>query len=69
MELAPRLRRLGDSSLVNTYLIEGDGGLTVIDAGLQGHWKDLMAEGPMYGHSFADPDGHVWEVLHMDLSA
>ena len=20
----------------------------------------------MYGHSFADPDGHVWEVLHMD---
>ena len=21
----------------------------------------------MYGHSFADPDGHVWEVLHMDL--
>jgi predicted lactoylglutathione lyase len=23
----------------------------------------------MYGHSFTDPDGHVWEVLHMDLSA
>jgi hypothetical protein len=21
----------------------------------------------MYGHSFADPDGHVWEVIHMDL--
>ncbi len=31
-------------------------------------WKDLMQEGPMYGHSFADPDGHVWEVLHMDMS-
>lgn len=31
-------------------------------------WKDLMHEGPMYGHSFADPDGHVWEVLHMDMS-
>ena len=31
-------------------------------------WKDLMQEGPMYGHSFADPDGHVWEVLHMDTS-
>ncbi len=30
-------------------------------------WKDLMQEGPMYGHSFADPDGHVWEVLHMDM--
>jgi len=30
-------------------------------------WKDLMQCGPMYGHSFADPDGHVWEVLHMEL--
>jgi predicted lactoylglutathione lyase len=28
-------------------------------------WLDKMADGPMYGHSFADPDGHVWEVLHM----
>lgn len=32
-------------------------------------WKEKMAEGPMYGHSFADPDGHAWEVLYMDLSA
>ena len=31
-------------------------------------WKDLMQQGPMYGHSFTDPDGHVWEVLHMDMS-
>lgn len=23
----------------------------------------------MYGHSFSDPDGHVWEVLHMDFGA
>jgi predicted lactoylglutathione lyase len=30
-------------------------------------WKDLMQDGPMYGHSFCDPDGHVWEVLHMEL--
>ena len=28
-----------------------------------------MQEGPMYGSSFADPDGHVWEVLHMDMTA
>jgi hypothetical protein len=26
-----------------------------------------MQDGPMYGHSFADPDGHAWEVLHMDV--
>ena len=25
--------------------------------------------GWMYGHSFADPDGHQWEVLYMDEGA
>jgi predicted lactoylglutathione lyase len=32
-------------------------------------WLDPMSEGPMYGGSFADPDGHVWEVLFMEPSA
>lgn len=32
-------------------------------------WQDKIVEGPMYGHSFTDPDGHVWEVMHMDFSA
>lgn len=26
-------------------------------------------EGPMYGWSFADPDGHLWEIIWMDPSA
>ena len=33
-----------------------------------GEWQPLMDEGPMYGGSFQDLDGHVWEVLHMDMS-
>jgi predicted lactoylglutathione lyase len=28
-------------------------------------WLETMSDGPMYGHSFADPDGHVWELLSM----
>jgi len=28
-------------------------------------WKPIMEEGPMYGGSFQDPDGHVWELMHM----
>ena len=28
-------------------------------------WLDKMSQGPVYGHSFTDPDGHVWEVLHV----
>lgn len=26
-----------------------------------------VVEGAMYGRSFADPDGHVWELIHMPL--
>jgi predicted lactoylglutathione lyase len=32
-------------------------------------WKPVIEDGPMYGGSFADPDGHVWEVLWMDTTA
>jgi predicted lactoylglutathione lyase len=28
-------------------------------------WRDKVDEEFMYGHSFADPDGHVWELLHL----
>jgi uncharacterized protein len=28
-----------------------------------------MDEGYMYGRSFQDLDGHLWEVLYMDMSA
>ena len=29
-------------------------------------WLPKMQDGPMYGHSFADPDGHIWEMLFME---
>lgn len=28
-------------------------------------WKEAMEAGPMYGGSFQDPDGHVWELMSM----
>jgi uncharacterized protein len=28
-------------------------------------WRDKQDDEFMYGHSFADPDGHVWELLHL----
>lgn len=30
-------------------------------------WRPVMEEGPMYATTFQDPDGHVWEAIHMDL--
>jgi predicted lactoylglutathione lyase len=28
-------------------------------------WKPAFEDGPMYGGSFQDLDGHVWELMHM----
>jgi uncharacterized protein len=32
-------------------------------------WKEDQDHGFMYGCSFADPDGHVWEAVWMDPAA
>lgn len=32
-------------------------------------YAEPQDHGWMYGHSFADPDGHQWEVLYMDEAA
>lgn len=29
--------------------------------------QDRISDGPMYGWSFLDPDGHQWELIHMAL--
>ncbi|EYR79168.1 VOC family protein [Shinella sp. 838] len=31
-------------------------------------WKPNIEFGPMYGCSFQDPNGNVWEFMHMDQS-
>lgn len=31
-------------------------------------YMEPQDHGWMYGHSFADPDGHQWEILYMDES-
>lgn len=58
MRLAPSLHRVG-SDLVNCYLVEDAGGVTVIDAGLPGHWKELQAELATLGRSLDDVRGVV----------
>ena len=53
MKLAPSLHRLG-SSLVNSYLVEDGGLITIIDAGLPGYWRDLPVELAAMGRSLDD---------------
>jgi predicted lactoylglutathione lyase len=28
-------------------------------------YNDPQDHGFMYGHGFQDPDGHIWELVHM----
>ena len=58
MKLAPSLHRIG-SDLVNSYLIEENGKLTLIDAGVSGQWSDLLAELAAMGGSIGDIRGVV----------
>jgi glyoxylase-like metal-dependent hydrolase (beta-lactamase superfamily II) len=43
MRLGPHLHRVGND-IVAAYLVDTDDGVTVIDAGLPGHWYDLKRE-------------------------
>ena len=58
MELAPNLHRIGDD-LVAAYLVVTDEGITVIDAGLPGHWRDLRRELARIGRSVDDIRGLI----------
>ena len=37
--------------------------------GAGGVARTPVDQGDLYGHSFADPDGHVWELIHMPMPA
>ena len=58
MRLAPGLHYIG-SDVVNSYLVEDAGGLTIIDAGLSGHWRELEQELKQLGYSLDDVRGIV----------
>ena len=63
MKLAPSLHRVG-SDMVNSYLVEDAGGVTVIDAGLPGNYRDLRVELAAMGRSIEDVRGVI--LTHAD---
>ncbi|MEE6274520.1 VOC family protein [Georgenia wangjunii] len=46
---------------------EVDGFVTAALAHGGAEYRELQEEGPMYGRSVTDPDGHVWEILYMEM--
>jgi len=53
MRLAPSLHLIG-SNIVNSYLVEEAGQVTIVDAGLPGYWRDLPAELAAMGRTIED---------------
>jgi glyoxylase-like metal-dependent hydrolase (beta-lactamase superfamily II) len=66
VEIAPGIRRLGNQGLVNVYLLEEAGEVTIIDAGLPGLWKDLPAELAAMGRTLDDVRALVLTHAHSD---
>jgi glyoxylase-like metal-dependent hydrolase (beta-lactamase superfamily II) len=58
MRLASGLHRVG-TDLVNSYLVDDGGRLTLIDAGVPGQWSDLLAEVGEMGRTVDDIRGVV----------
>src|SRR5215207_9433012 len=58
VRLQPGLHRIG-SDFVNSYLVEDADGVTVVDAGLPGHWSELEIELTRMGRSLDDVRGIV----------
>jgi glyoxylase-like metal-dependent hydrolase (beta-lactamase superfamily II) len=65
MEVAPRIRRLGEG-IANAYLVEESGDVTIVDAGAPAYWDDLPAELATLGRSLADVRSVVLTHGHSD---
>jgi glyoxylase-like metal-dependent hydrolase (beta-lactamase superfamily II) len=66
MEIAPRIRRVGGDSIVNAYLVEDGGEVTIVDAGLSGLWSALPAELAAMGRRLEDVRSIVLTHGHSD---
>jgi glyoxylase-like metal-dependent hydrolase (beta-lactamase superfamily II) len=54
MEIAPGIHRIGDTSTVNAYLVAASAGVTLVDAGVPGLYRDLPDELASMGRTMGD---------------
>ena len=58
MQIAPSVYRVGND-IIAAYLVVAADGVTVVDAGLGGHWRELVRELSRLGRSLDDVRGVV----------
>jgi glyoxylase-like metal-dependent hydrolase (beta-lactamase superfamily II) len=66
MKIAPGIHRIGDNSMINAYLIEQAGEVTIIDAGVSGFYQDIDRELAAMGRTPADVRALVLTHGHTD---
>lgn len=66
MEIAPGIHRIGGQGLVNVYLLEEAGAVTIVDAGLPGLWKELGPELAAMGRTLDDVRALILTHAHAD---
>ncbi len=65
MQISPAIHRIGPG-LVNSYLVQEGGLVTIVDAGLPGYWGELPAELAAMGRSLDDVRALVLTHAHPD---
>ena len=66
MKIAPSIHRLGSNSIINAYLVEEAGAVTIIDAGVPGYYDDIPRELAAMGRTIADVRALVLTHGHSD---
>ncbi len=66
MRIARSIHRLGRDSIVNSYLVEDGGEVTIIDAGVPGLYGDIPRELAAMGRTVADVRGLILTHGHTD---
>ena len=54
MQLTPSIHRLGTDSIINSYLVEERGEVTIVDAGVPGYYDEIPRELAAMGRTVAD---------------
>jgi glyoxylase-like metal-dependent hydrolase (beta-lactamase superfamily II) len=65
VEITKGIRRIG-TGMVNVYLVEEAGSVTIVDAGLPGYWKHLPGELAAMGRSLGDVRAVILTHAHSD---
>jgi glyoxylase-like metal-dependent hydrolase (beta-lactamase superfamily II) len=66
MQVGHGIRRIGGNAIINSYLLEEAGEVTIVDAGLSGYWNDLPAELAAMGQSIEDVKAVLLTHGHSD---